>query len=428
MVDARQAVASHVERAGAPESIDATAEPKWRVLIAHPGRQHSHQAALALLEAGYLDCYATGIPVSKDQVGRAGQHLLRKYSLYDDIDIPVHLAKLNMIMPITNRLLARHLPEYFSGPMLYESHRMFDRWVAKLIAQRPVDAVIAYENSAIHTFEAAKRSGVTCILDAASLHRVEQDRYYESALPRVYKARVDRLKDRELSLADFVFTASDLAAKSYVINANCGNRIKTILLGANIDRFKPALAGSSRSASHEPFTFAFVGSTPARKGFDLILDSLDILVSEGLSVELLVAGRVDQKLLSGRTALRSKVREYGMVSQSELASILPRARCLLLPSRHDSFGMVVVEAMACGLPVIVSDMVGAGQLIEEGRNGFVVPVGNGDALTKKMRWCLRNPEALERMSIEARSTAEQMSWANYRHQFAAAVRETLSRF
>ena len=78
MVDARQAIATHVERAGAPESIDAAAEPKWRVLIAHPGRQHSHQAALALLEAGYLDCYATGIPVSKDQVGLAGQRLLRQ--------------------------------------------------------------------------------------------------------------------------------------------------------------------------------------------------------------------------------------------------------------------------------------------------------------------------------------------------------------
>ena len=144
MVDARQAIATQVERAGAPESIEEAAEPKWRVLIAHPGRQHSHQAALALLDAGYLDCYATGIPVSKDQLGAAGQRLLRKYSLYDEIDIPVHLAKLNMITPITNRLLARHLPEYFSGPMLYESLRMFDRWVAKLIAQRPIDAVIAY--------------------------------------------------------------------------------------------------------------------------------------------------------------------------------------------------------------------------------------------------------------------------------------------
>ena len=95
--------------------------------------------------------------------------MLGKYSLYDEIDIPVHLAKLNMITPITNRLLSRHLPEYISGPILYESFRMFDRWVAKLIAQRPIDAVIAYENSAIHTFEAAKRSGATCILDAASL-------------------------------------------------------------------------------------------------------------------------------------------------------------------------------------------------------------------------------------------------------------------
>ena len=103
---------------------------------------------------------------------------------------------------------------------------MFDRWAAKLVAKERFDAVVAYENSALCTFEAAKKIGAVCILDAASLHREEQDRYYESRLPKVYKARVDRLKDRELSLAHVVFTASDLAAKSYAINTNCGNRYR----------------------------------------------------------------------------------------------------------------------------------------------------------------------------------------------------------
>src|SRR3954465_7422820 len=83
----------------APESRPLTSPDfgvKPRVLIAHPGRQHSHQAALALHQAGYLACYATGVPVSPSQFGRFGQSLLRRFSVYDRIDVPVELTKLNM--------------------------------------------------------------------------------------------------------------------------------------------------------------------------------------------------------------------------------------------------------------------------------------------------------------------------------------------
>jgi glycosyltransferase involved in cell wall biosynthesis len=87
--------------------------------------------------------------------------------------------------------------------------------------------------------------------------------------------------------------------------------------------------------------------------------------------------------------------------------------------------MVVLEAMACGLPVIVSDMVGAKQLVEEGRNGFIVPVEDVAALAARMRWLIENRQMLERMSSAARTVAEQASWANYRRQFALTVREVL---
>src|SRR5262245_36059213 len=175
-------------------------EPKWRVLIAHPGRQHSHQAALALHEAGYLACYATGIPVSKRQFGRAGQRLLEKYSVYDEVDVLVHLTRLNMLAPVVNRLFARRLPEYVIGPALYETYRIFDRWVARLIARQHFDAVIAYENSALYTFEAARKVGAACILDAASLHRIEADRRYDAGLPHAFRRRVEVRKDMEVTL------------------------------------------------------------------------------------------------------------------------------------------------------------------------------------------------------------------------------------
>ena len=87
--------------------------------------------------------------------------------------------------------------------------------------------------------------------------------------------------------------------------------------------------------------------------------------------------------------------------------------------------MVVPEAMACGLPVIVSDMVGAKQLVEEGRNGFIVPVGNVAALAARMRWLVQNRAMAGQMSLAARSSAEEASWASYRRRFLAAVRDVL---
>jgi glycosyltransferase involved in cell wall biosynthesis len=286
-----------------------------------------------------------------------------------------------------------------------------------------IDAVVAYELSALHTFTAAKKIGAACILDAPSIHRAEQDQHYVSRVPTAYKARVDLRKDRELSLADCIFTASDLAAKSYLTNLSSGNWVKTVMLGVDVERFKPKPVSPYIDTLREPFKFAFVGSGTRKKGFDLILDCLEKLLSEGLLIELLVAGRIDQKLLSGRNALRGEVRQFGFVSHAELASLLTSAHCLLLPSLFDSFGMVVAEAMACGLPVIVSNMVGARQLVEEGRNGFVIPVGNREALAQKMRWCVMNWEALAKMSVAARTTAEGASWANYRYHFARAVQE-----
>src|SRR5262249_50689532 len=160
--------------------------------------------------------------------------------------------------------------------------------------------------------------------------------------------------------------------------------------------------------SEQLFSFVFVGAGTARKGFDFLLDAMEVLLSEGLSFRLLVAGIIDRSLLKGRKRLLKRIREYGMVSHDELPSMLRSAHCLVLPSRFDAFGMVVAEAIACGTPVIVSNMVGAKELVQDGRNGFIVPVGNLDVLVDRMRRCVINPGLAKKMSIAARATAQRV--------------------
>ena len=70
------------------------------------------------------------------------------------------------------------------------------------------------------------------------------------------------------------------------------------------------------------FTFAFVGSATARKGFDFVLEAMNRLLSEGISIRILVAGIIDRSLVAGRERLLENVCEYGMISQRQLSSIL----------------------------------------------------------------------------------------------------------
>ena len=403
-------------------AISASAE-RQSVLIAHPGRQHSHQAALALQQAGLLGCYATGVPISQAQFGRPWTHVIRRLSVYDEVDIPPSRTRLHLLAPAINRLFARRLPEIIIGPVQYEAYRIFDRWAAGLVLRNRFDAVVAYENSAWHTFRAAKKIGTKCILDAASLHYADQDHFHKSGLPNRYKARVDRLKDAEIALADCIFVTSDFALKSYVANVKHEKNLRVIPLGVDADHFRPNVINND--GRKMPLNFIFIGSATAKKGFDAILDSMERLLLEGFTFKLRVVGVVDETLLAKRKRLRDSIVEFGMVGHDTLPSILRDSDCLLLPSRFDLFGMVVAEALACGVPVVVSDMVGAKQLVEEGRNGFIVPVGCIDELFDRMRWCIVNRDQLRAMSEAARATAERITWKRYRERFTAAVRDVL---
>jgi glycosyltransferase involved in cell wall biosynthesis len=114
----------------------------------------------------------------------------------------------------------------------------------------------------------------------------------------------------------------------------------------------------------------------------------------------------------------------GPVPQEELAAELRRADCLVLPSRNDSYGMVVAESLASGTPVIVSEMVGAKDLVIEGVSGWTVPMEDVDALTSRMLRCAHDPEALRSMGSAARAAAETATWEAYQGRFARLV-ETL---
>src|SRR6185369_9189753 len=120
-----------------------------------------------------------------------------------------------------------------------------------------------------------------------------------------------------------------------------------------------------------------------------------------------------------------RISAAGAVDQAGLADELRRADCLVLPSRNDSYAMVVAEALAAGVPALVSEMVGSKDLITEGETGWIVPVDDVRALSERMLWCAGHPGAVRALRAACRRAAEAATWPAYHRRLAALVRRLL---
>jgi len=87
------------------------------------------------------------------------------------------------------------------------------------------------------------------------------------------------------------------------------------------------------------------------------------------------------------------------------------------PSVTEGWGITVIEAMSYGRPVVVTNETGACEVVEDGKNGFVIPIRDPTIIAEKIRWLHDNPEECKRMGQEARKTAEKYSWDDMRKKY-----------
>jgi len=390
-----------------------------KVLVSHPGRQHSHQAAMALERAGILAAYWAGVPSRESQQASMPDWTRRRLHRYAPVDLPDARARW-LPAAVGLRRLGRVLPAGLEQAIDFLACRAFDWQVAGQLGRAGASAVVACEISALDTFRAAKKRGMQTILDAASVHYAVQDRVTPVAEARWLHRRIVGVKQAEIALADHVLTVSELARTGYVEAGVPASRVHAVALGADTRLFEPG-AGGARDLSG-PCTFLFAGATIHRKGIDVLLEAFGTLQKKlpGRARLVVVGPRGDSHALLERPGI-GEVSVRPAVAQADLVEMYRGADCFVLPSRHDSFGMAVLEAMACGLPAIVSAMVGAREAIEEGANGWVLPLNDAPALAARMAWCVENRVALAAMRPAARAAAERYGWDRYGERLAAVM-------
>ncbi len=273
----------------------------------------------------------------------------------------------------------------------------FDRAVSRALQDSRGDFLHGLPGQALHTFEAARRRGVTTVLNHASgpvrLQLAQTAAEYARAGVRQsahhgFDERYFARADREYDLADFHCVASTLVREQLVSLGVSAERIWVVPYGAN-----PAIFRRT-PRTREARRIVFAGQLTLRKGVRVLLEAASLL-RDSQPLELDLYGPIAADIAPDLARYRGRpwIRTHGAVSQATLAAAFQSAALLVLPSWEEAFGLVVPQALNCGLPCLVSDRVGARDLIEPRRNGAIFPVGDAAALAREMQWWLDHPDA-----------------------------------
>lgn len=157
----------------------------------------------------------------------------------------------------------------------------------------------------------------------------------------------------------------------------------------------------------KPGTILFLGKLESRKGFSLIVRALPAILREFPQAQLWMAGHgeVEQgKALARELGVDSSVKFLGWVSGADKQRLLGEAEVLCLPSFAEGVPMAVLEGMAHGLPVVTTPVGGIPDVIVNGRNGILIPVGDSDAISGAIINLLRDPEERRRLGASAQET------------------------
>jgi len=146
--------------------------------------------------------------------------------------------------------------------------------------------------------------------------------------------------------------------------------------------------------AHNPIVIGAMGRLVAKKGFEWLIKSLSLLQQRGVDFKAIIGGEGEEKsrlqALISKEKLESRIELIGWVKDSE--DFYDRIDIFCLPSLHEPFGIVLLEAMAHSVPVIASDSEGPGEILEQGVSGMIFPKQEVNALADALQDVINNPE------------------------------------
>jgi glycosyltransferase involved in cell wall biosynthesis len=415
-------------------------QTKPKIVVATPDQQHSLRLANALNEEGILYKYMTTVYdgnstcmriikvfVSKDNRKRIANH---KSDVLAD-------AQVSQLCELSG-LICTFLGRYDRNRKLYDVWRnrtveIFGRQVAEFAIRNRVDAVIMYDTVASSCFEILEREApnVKRILDVSAANHLYMNEVYsrdmeispdfagklESEIGIWYKPEIIRMIEKELEVTQYFLVPSEFVKNSLLYSGIDEERIYTCPYGVDLEKF--GFREKRIKETHKPVEFVFVGGTKQLKGFSYLAEAFMGLKTSEANLTVIGNNSLPESI---ERRYEGRINFIGFVLHDKLPKVLEEMDVLVFPSLGEGMSLSVIEAMASGLPVIVSENSGVDVLIEEGENGFVVPIQNSEMIRQKMKWFVDNRHRIPEMGLRSHEMVRNFTWESYGKRVAMCIK------
>jgi glycosyltransferase involved in cell wall biosynthesis len=317
-----------------------------------------------------------------------------------------------------------------SDQLAYANTILFDEWLNQRLPVEGIDALIALSGAGLKTGRRLQKQGAVFICDRGSTHQRVQESLLNEEFRRwgiqpTISDSLDALFDREAEMyeaADAVTVPSSFAARSFVESGIAKEKVHVIPYGVRLEKFKKVA-----DPPRDRFEVLFVGQIGLRKGVPYLLHAFAGLRHP--RKRLRFVGSVDPHIQRVLERLpQDQVEFLGTQPQAEVARSMSSSHLLVLPSIEEGLSLVLGQAMACGCPVLASTNTGAGDLICEAVEGFIVPIRDAKMLEIRMQQLADEPQLQRRMSEAALARVRSLGgWRQYGSQWVKLLETLLAR-
>ena len=362
------------------------------------------------------ECVRRTYPMSRDKLRtRPGRESLR-------------LAAQKLRWPY----LTRHENGWASLDQVYQD---LDGAVARDVQRRDfrqdVAGIYGYEDGCLETFRVAKNRGLKCLYDLPIAYWETVRRLLEEEgrrLPeweptlvgtRDSAAKLER-KTEELALADLVVCPSLFVLQSLPPAVLNDKQCIVAEFGSPPGNFDVA---HQLRLSSDKLRVLFAGSMTQRKGLADVFAAMKLLKRS--DVELVVMGSP----IAPMEFYRSQYRDFTYMRtrpHGEVLQLMQSCDVLVLPSLAEGRALVQQEALANGLPLIITKNTGGEDLIVSGETGFLVPIRSPDKIAEKIAWLADHRDSLPAMRLAAVKKADAYPWQRYTDRILSAISASLA--
>ena len=285
---------------------------------------------------------------------------------------------------------------FFSAWKSHLASEIFDRRVARMLSRSEMSlqnrALMGFAGASLRTFQTGRAHGVDRLeLVAPNSHVDNVSRLHaraasESGIRDTWLNDAQRRKTRqEYALADCIYVHSEYVRQTFLAAGVSAAKLRRTVLTVD-PRFTPPPSRPDDGI----FRVVYVGRVDATKGLPLLRDAFDRLPFEA---ELTIVGQWATRRMRRYMEDWSRHNSRLRIAPGDPLPVLQAADVCVHPTYEDGFGYAPMEALACGTPVVVTTDTGMKEYVKEGRNGYVIPTGDGKALLDRLVHLHQSPMA-----------------------------------